>query len=159
MVFVFDEWSWIKRLSAPSVQQRHLGSCTEKMSRWAKTLGNLKCAQHTIMQSFQSWMTQQTERGGERGFLSIPKQLWLDPGFPSICSRVVEKPDLGKQWMCCLFINSPKGRGRKTKNMHTSFFFNIPKLTLTTTRGQVNACEPDYPVHPAPPWGFQHFLS
>lgn len=157
MVFVFDEWSWIKRLSAPGVQQRHLGSCTENMSRWAKTLGNLKCAHHNAI--IPELNDAADRKGGERGFLSIPKQLWLDPGFPSICSRVVEKPDLGKQWMCCLFINSPKGRGRKTKNMHTSFFFNIPKLTLTTARGQVNAWEPDYPVHPAPPWGFQHFLS
>lgn len=53
----------------------------------------------------------------------------------------------------------PQRKGKKDEEYAHLVFFNIPKLTLTTARGQVNACEPDYPVHPAPPWGFQHFLS
>lgn len=53
----------------------------------------------------------------------------------------------------------PQRKGKKDEEYAHLVFFNIPKLTLTAARGQVNACEPDYPVHPAPPWGFQHFLS
>ena len=45
------------------------------------------------------------------------------------------------------------------KHTFTSLFPNLSKLTWNTVGEQVNAVEPDYPVRPAPPGGFQHFIS
>lgn len=40
-----------------------------------------------------------------------------------------------------------------------TFFNPSEQLTVTAVEEQVTAGEPDYPVHPAPPGGFQHLIS
>lgn len=157
MVFVFDEWSWIKRLSVPGVQQRHLGSCTENMSRWAKTLGNLKCAHHNAI--IPELNDAADRKGGWKGFPVHFQTAVVGSRFSKHLQQSggETRP---RQTMDVLSVYQlPQRKGKKDEEYAHLVFFNIPKLTLTTARGQVNACEPDYPVHPAPPWGFQHFLS
>lgn len=60
------------------------------------------------------------------------------------------------QTMDVLSVVSPRGRRGRKKAYTRLTFSNLPQLIVAE---QVNAGEPDHPVRPATPGGFQHFIS
>lgn len=94
-------------------------------------------------------------------------------GFPVRSQTAVVRSELSKHLLLSGGETTPSQRNdvlsvvyqvfedtdEQRKHTFTSLFPNLSKFTSTTVGEQVSAVEPDYPVRPAPPGGFQHFIS